>query len=82
MSAWNIGWHRNTPTWRVLLPHGWLILISAENNRGPLPARRDVQDARQTFVGTLHPQTVEVNARQLGTVFAATGDDALYPRVT
>ena len=23
LSAWNIGWHRNTPTWRVLLPHGW-----------------------------------------------------------
>jgi hypothetical protein len=22
LSAWNIGWHRNTPTWRVLLPHG------------------------------------------------------------
>jgi hypothetical protein len=19
----DIGWHRNTPTWRVLLPHGW-----------------------------------------------------------
>ncbi len=59
--------------------HGWLILISAKNNRGPFPARRDVQDARQTFVAALHPQAVEFNARQLGTVFAATGDDALYP---
>lgn len=60
--------------------HGWLILISGENNRGPFPARRDVQDARQIFVAALHPQTVEVNARQLGVVFAATGDDPLYPR--
>ena len=62
--------------------HGWLILSSAENDRGPFLARRDVQDARQTFVAAPHPQTVEVNPRQLGTVFAATGDDALYPRVT
>ena len=23
LSAWNVGWHENTPTWRVLLPHGW-----------------------------------------------------------
>ena len=62
--------------------HGWLILISGENNRGPFPARRDVQDTRQTFVAALHPQAVEVNARQLGTVFAATDDDPLYPRAS
>jgi len=62
--------------------HGWLILISGENNRGPFPARRDVQNTRQTFDAALHPQSVEVNARRLGTVFATAGDDPLYPRAS
>jgi hypothetical protein len=62
--------------------HGWLILIGGENNRDPFLARREVQDTRQTFVAVMHHQAVEVNARHLGTVFAATDDDPLYSRAS
>src|SRR3984893_15341723 len=68
--------------WRQLQAaevHCCLTLIGGKENGHPLPAWREVQDPSQGFVAALHPQPVELGARQLGSVFAASGDDPLAP---
>jgi len=72
--------------WRQLQTaevHCCLTLIGGKENGHPLSARREVQDPGQVFVAALHPQAVEIGARQLGAVFAARGDDPLHrPRAS
>jgi hypothetical protein len=46
--------------------HWCLTLIGGKENWHPLPGRREVEDPRQVFVTALHPQPVEIGARQLG----------------
>ena len=58
--------------------HCCLTLIGGKENWHPLPGWREVEDPSQVFVAALHPQPVEIGARQLGAVFAASNDDPLH----
>ena len=58
--------------------HCCLTLVGSEQNRGSVHPRRNVQDPRQAFVAAVYVHSGEIDARQLGAVFAASGDDPLY----
>jgi len=51
--------------------HRGLVGAGRENNQGPRPAGRNLHDARQVLVETMHPQPVQVDTRQPGAKLAA-----------
>ena len=57
-----------------------LLLVGGETESHPRVSTPDIHDPRQTFDAALHPQLVELNPGQLGTVIAAHGDYTFYLR--